>query len=66
VNVASGQGKPTVPELAGLLGDRPPIDRTSLNSWEDVDFVEAVGATGRRTLILCALWTGVCMALAAL
>ncbi len=37
VNVASGQGKPTVPELAELLEDSPPIDRTSINSWEDVD-----------------------------
>src|SRR6266508_2074998 len=47
VNVASGQGKPTVPELAGLLEDSPPVDRTSINSWEDVDFVAAVRATGR-------------------
>jgi nicotinamidase-related amidase len=66
VNVASGQGKPTVPELAGLLEDGPPIDRTSINSWEDVDFVAAVRATGRRKLIFCALWTEVCMAFAAL
>jgi nicotinamidase-related amidase len=66
VNVASGQGKPTVPELAGLLEDSPPIDRTSINSWEDVDFVAAVRATGRRKLIFCALWTEVCMAFAAL
>jgi nicotinamidase-related amidase len=66
VNVTSGQGKPTVPELAGLLEDRPPIDRTSINSWEDVDFVAAVRATGRRKLIFCALWTEVCMAFAAL
>ena len=50
VNVASGQGKPTVPELAELLEDSPPIDRTSINSWEDVDFVAAVRATGRRLM----------------
>jgi isochorismate hydrolase len=66
VNVASGQGKPTVSELAGLLEDSPPIDRTSINAWEDADFVEAVHATGRRKLIFCALWTEVCMAFAAL
>jgi len=48
------------------LEDSPPIDRTSINSWEDVDFVEAVHATGRRKLIFCALWTEVCMAFAAL
>ncbi|HXB82671.1 MAG TPA: hydrolase [Candidatus Acidoferrum sp.] len=66
VNVASGQVGPTVPELAALLDDYPPIDRTTVNSWEDVDFVAAVRATGRRKLILCALWTEVCMAFAAL
>jgi nicotinamidase-related amidase len=65
VNVANGQGR-TVPELAELLIDNPPIDRTSMNSWEDVDFVAAVRATGRRKLILCALWTEICMAFPAL
>jgi len=66
VNVASGQQQPTVPELAELLEDNTPIDRTGVNSWEDVDFVAAVRATGRRKLIFCALWTEVCMAFAAL
>jgi len=66
VNVASGQQQPTVPELAELLEDSPPIDRTTVNSWEDTDFVAAVRATGRRKLIFCALWTEVCMAFAAL
>jgi nicotinamidase-related amidase len=66
VNVASGRGKPTVPELAELLEDSPPIDRTTLNAWEDVDFVGAVRATGRRKLIVCALWTEICMAFPAL
>ncbi len=64
VNVAAGQ-EPTVPELAELLEDSPPIDRTTVNSWEDTDFVAAVHATGRRKLIFCALWTEVCMAFAA-
>jgi nicotinamidase-related amidase len=66
VNVTSGQNKPTVPELAELLKDSPPIDRTTINSWEDTDFVAAVRATGRRKLIFCALWTEACMAFAAL
>jgi nicotinamidase-related amidase len=66
VNVASGQVGPTLPELAELLTDDPPIDRTTVNSWEDTEFVEAVRATGRRNLIVCALWTEVCMAFAAL
>jgi nicotinamidase-related amidase len=66
VNVASGQGQPTLPELADLLQDDKPLDRTTVNSWEDIEFLEAVHATGRRKLILCALWTEVCMAFTAL
>jgi nicotinamidase-related amidase len=66
VNVSSGQNKPSVPELAELLKDSPAIDRTSINSWEDTDFVAAVRATRRRKLIFCALWTEACMAFAAL
>ena len=65
VNVANGQ-EPTVPELAALLEGDPPIDRTTVNSWEDEDFLAAVRATGRRKLVFCALWTEVCMSFAAL
>jgi nicotinamidase-related amidase len=66
VNVASGQGKPTLPELAELLADDKPLDRTTVNSWEDIEFVDAVHATGRRKLIFLALWTEICMAFTAL
>ena len=66
VNVASGQVKPTIDELATLLEDDPPLDRTTVNSWEDTEFVEAVRATRRHKLIFTALWTEVCMAFAAL
>ena len=66
VNVSSGQTQPTVPELAELLADDKPLDRTTVNSWEDVEFVQAVEATGRRKLVICALWTEVCMAFTAL
>ena len=66
VGVAAGQDQSTLPELADLLEDYPPIDRTTINSWEDADFLAAVRATGRRKLILCALWTEMCMAFIAL
>jgi nicotinamidase-related amidase len=65
VNVAAGQG-PTLPELADLLADDKPLDRTTVNSWEDVEFLQAVRAIGRRKLVICALWTEVCMAFTAL
>jgi len=61
VNVADGQG-PTVPELKAVLSEHEEIDRTTINSWEDVEFRRAVEATGRRKLIMTALWTEVCLA----
>src|ERR1019366_1267770 len=45
VNVANGQG-PTLPELKTVLSDSDEIDRTQINSWEDVEFRRAVEATG--------------------
>ena len=65
VNVANGQG-PTIPELAGLVEQDKPLDRTGVNSWEDTEFLTAVHAAGRRKLILLALWTEVCMSFTAL
>jgi nicotinamidase-related amidase len=65
VNVANGQG-PTLPELKAVLSDSQEIDRTQINSWEDVDFRHAVEATGRKKLIMAALWTEVCLAFPAL
>ncbi|MFI5041833.1 MAG: hydrolase [Acidimicrobiales bacterium] len=65
INVANGQG-PTIPELRAVLSDSAEIDRTAINSWEDVEFRLAVEATGRTKLIMTALWTEVCLAYPAL
>src|SRR6478735_7044276 len=61
VNVANGQG-PTIAELKAVLSNSPEIDRTEINSWENVGFRRAVEATGRKKLIMTALWTEVCLA----
>src|SRR6476620_4710655 len=61
VNVANGQ-QPTIPELKAVLSDSEEIDRTEITSWENVDFRRAVEATGRKKLIMTALWTEVCLA----
>jgi nicotinamidase-related amidase len=60
VNVANGQGH-TITELAEVLSDEIEIDRTQINAWEDIEFRNAVEATGRRNLIMTALWTEVCL-----
>ncbi len=66
VNVSNGVNEDTIPELANLLKGVKSIDRTSINSWEDQEFVAAVKATGRKKLIMCALWTEACLLFPAL
>ncbi len=66
VGVAIGTNSPTIPQLAGYLKDYPAYDRTTINSWEDVEFHEAVVATGRKKLIMTALWTEACLSFPAL
>jgi nicotinamidase-related amidase len=62
VNVKTGVNKDTVTPLLSVLQDIPTYDRTSINAWEDKEFHEAVEATGRKKLIMCALWTEACLA----
>jgi nicotinamidase-related amidase len=66
VNVTTGVNEDTIPQLSEVLKGVRPIDRTSINSWEDQDFVDAVKATGRKKLIMCALWTEACLLFPAL
>lgn len=66
VNVATGRNKPPIQELQNVIGHLPTYDRTSINSWEDIEFKEAVKALGRRKLIMTALWTEACLTFPAL
>lgn len=61
VNVESGLNSPAIPQLREHVSDLPTYDRTSINAWEDREFVEAVRATGRTKLIMAALWTEACL-----
>jgi nicotinamidase-related amidase len=61
VNVRTGRNQPTIHQIATVLKGIEAIDRTSINAWEDEDFVEAVKATGRKKLVFAALWTEVCL-----
>jgi nicotinamidase-related amidase len=66
VNVETGLNKPPIPHLRMVLSDLPTFDRTSINAWEDVEFVHAVKASGRNKLIMTALWTEACLTFPAL
>ncbi|MGK5507709.1 hydrolase [Brevibacillus formosus] len=53
---------PLHPQIQEVFPDQKPIDRTNMNSWEDENFLAAVKKTGRKKLIIAALWTEVCLA----
>ena len=55
-----------LPELLELFPGETPIERSTMNSWDNADFVTAVKKTGRRNLVIAALWTEVCLAMPAL
>lgn len=53
----------TWPQVLAALGNPTPIERTSMNSWDDAKFVEAVQKTGRKKIVMSGLWTETCVAL---
>lgn len=52
------------PQVAAVFPDHVPIERTTMNAWEDPSFVGAVERTGRKKMVLAGLWTETCVALA--
>src|SRR4029077_584582 len=52
VGVGYGFNGPTLPSILSELEGIEPIDRTSMNAFEDVAFSDAVKATGRKRLII--------------
>ncbi|MDY3902026.1 hydrolase [Peptoniphilus sp.] len=66
VNVKNGENEPQIKEIEEIFPDIEPVDRTTINSWEDEEFYEAVKKTGRKKLIITALWTEACLSFPAL
>ncbi len=52
--------------LQDVFPDQKPINRTWINTWQDPNVTEIVKKSGRKQLILAALWTEVCLAMPAL
>ncbi|MES2113328.1 MAG: hydrolase [Bacteroidota bacterium] len=66
VNVKTGLNKPMLHQLRQVFDGVDPFDRTTINAWEDKEVREAIIATGRKKLIICALWTEACLTYPAL
>ena len=51
---------PLFPELQAVFPDQKPIDRTTMNMWEDKRMLDAIVQTKKKKLVIAALWTEVC------
>jgi nicotinamidase-related amidase len=60
---AKGFSGDIFPEIQAVFPDLAPVDRTSMNSWDDKGFRAAVDKAGRNKLVIAALWTEVCLAM---
>jgi nicotinamidase-related amidase len=49
-------------QIQAVFPEQPPIDRSFINAWEDRRVVEAVKKTGRKKLVVAALWSEMCLA----
>ena len=53
-------------QIQAVFPDQKPINRTFINAWEDRRVVDAVKKTGRKKLVIAALWSEMCLAMPAL
>jgi nicotinamidase-related amidase len=61
VNVKTGKNAATIHQLQAVFPEAEALDRTTINAWEDEQFLRAVKTTGRKKLIMTALWTEACL-----
>lgn len=54
------------PQLLDLFPGQTPIERTTMNAWEDANFRAEIERLGRKKLVIAALWTEVCFAFPAI
>ena len=62
VGVEMGVNGPTVASLKQVLPNTKEIDRSTMNAWDDKNFVAAVKATGKKKLVMGGIATSVCLA----
>ena len=51
------------PQVQAVFPDQTPIERSSMNSWDDKNFVAAIEKSGKKKIVVAGLWTETCVAL---
>lgn len=66
-SVPTGPNGPTLPEVKDNAPNAKYVNREGeINAWDSKEFVSAVKATGKKTLIISGMWTSVCVVYPAL
>jgi nicotinamidase-related amidase len=52
---------PAFDEIRHVFADQKAIDRTTMNTWEDVNVIAEVNKIARSRIVLAGLWTSVCI-----
>ena len=52
---------PMFDEIKAAFPGQAMLDRTSMNTWEDAAVIRKVNEIGKSRIVLCGLWTGVCI-----
>jgi nicotinamidase-related amidase len=52
---------PMFDEIGAAFPGQKMLDRTSMNSWEDAGVIAEVNRIGKGRIVLCGLWTSVCI-----
>jgi nicotinamidase-related amidase len=61
--VLADRGGKLNPGIQAIFPDLIPIDRTTINTWEDPKVVNKIASLGRKQLIIAGLWTELCVAM---
>lgn len=64
--VVAARGGHLIKGLQDVFPDQKPIDRTHINTWQDPNVTNIVKKSGRKQLVLAALWTEICLAMPAI
>ena len=51
------------PQITAVFPNQIPVERTSMDAWDDKNFVAAIEKSGRKKIVLAGLWTETCVTL---
>ncbi|MCE6991824.1 hydrolase [Dyadobacter sp. CY323] len=64
--VIEERGGYIIKQIQDVFPEQKPINRTFINTWQDPNVTDIVKESGRKQLIMCGLWTEVCVAMPAI